>query len=275
MSEIVKVEFYGGELEAIHRDERVWVSVRRCCESLGIDVEGQRKKLKEKSWARTELMSVRDSAGRKQDAFMIDLDSFPMWLANIHETKVREEIRPLLVKYQLEAARVLRDHFFGSDKLVDINALSRRALAEMVIAAEDEADRAKAEVKKLMPYADAGKAMYVEHGYYKIGVFAKMVLVDGKAIGEKKLFEWLRKKGILLSSDLNWNDPAQVHINNGRFRLKRGTYKDGYGNDKPCRTTLITPKGMGYVANRLKGDADFERVAIDIDGLSDMGIEIQ
>jgi len=273
-NEIVRVDFYGGEIEAVQEDGKIWVSVRRCCESLGIDVEGQRKKLKEKDWAVTEFMSATGPDGKSYQTFMIDLDSFPMWLGTIEASRVKEEARQMLVRYQKKAAKVLRDYFFGGS-LVKACDFTRRQLAEMVIAAEDEADKAKAEVKQLTPYAEAGKAMSVESGYYKIYDFAKMVIVDGKAIGGKNLYSWLRDKEILLSSDANWNDPAQVHVNNGRFRLKKGTFEKGDdGERKGYKTTLITPKGMGYVANRLKGDPDFESVAIDVDGLSDMGIEL-
>jgi hypothetical protein len=34
-----------------------------------------------------------------------------MWLALIHTKRVKPEKRPLLERYQKEAARVLRDHF--------------------------------------------------------------------------------------------------------------------------------------------------------------------
>jgi hypothetical protein len=45
---------------------------------------------------------------------MLHLDSFPMWLATIESSRVAEHVRPKLVKYQKECARVLRDHFFGT-----------------------------------------------------------------------------------------------------------------------------------------------------------------
>ena len=116
-NKIVKVDFQGGELEAVKQGEKVWVSVRRCCESLGIASNGQIEKLKEKEWACSKIILSHDTTGREQKQFMIDLDSFPMWLGTIETSRVKKEIRPMLVKYQKEAAKVLRDHFFGTPKM--------------------------------------------------------------------------------------------------------------------------------------------------------------
>ena len=114
--QIVEVDFAGGKLEAIFDGKDVWASVRRICETLGIQPHGQTEKLKTKAWACTQIICAHDTTGRNQDAFVIHLDSLPMWLAGINETKVAEAIRPMLVKYQKEAAKVLRDHFFGAPK---------------------------------------------------------------------------------------------------------------------------------------------------------------
>ncbi len=110
---LVTVPFNGDVIEAISADDRVWVSVRRVCEALRICPDGQRVKLREKEWACTEIISVHDMSGRLQELFVIDLESLPMWLATIETTRVPEEVRPVLVQYQKQAAKVLRDHFFG------------------------------------------------------------------------------------------------------------------------------------------------------------------
>jgi hypothetical protein len=136
---IVKVEFRGGELEAVKKDGKVWVSVRRVCEALGIDVESQRKKLKDEArapWAVTVMMTATGPDGKNYQTFMIDLDSFPMWLGTIDASRVREEIRPMLITYQKEAAIVLRDHFFGKrtetpeEKEARLWARERRLMAQ-------------------------------------------------------------------------------------------------------------------------------------------------
>jgi hypothetical protein len=64
----------------------------------------------------------------------VDLDTLAMWLATITSGKVAEALRPKIVRYQKECARVLRDHFFGpvttGDSLLDsIQAIQRTTVA--------------------------------------------------------------------------------------------------------------------------------------------------
>lgn len=113
MSKLVEVPFYGEAVQAVRDGERVQVVVKRVCEALGIDPDGQRRKLAEKPWACTELISVQLPGDQTREVFCLDLDSLPMWLATIEPSRVNPEVRFKLVAYQKECARVLRDHFFG------------------------------------------------------------------------------------------------------------------------------------------------------------------
>jgi hypothetical protein len=117
--ELVRVPFNGDELWAVKKDGKVWVSLRRCCEMMGLKADAQRAKLANESrcpWAksRTSIMDVRDTKGQPQQAFMIERGGLPMWLATIAPGKVRPEVRPMLIKFQDEAADVLAKHFFGT-----------------------------------------------------------------------------------------------------------------------------------------------------------------
>lgn len=111
---LVQYDFHGDKLDVLPDGERLWVSLRRACEALGVDADSQRKKLAEKEWACTALITVQlpgDAQGR--EILFLDLDSLPMWLATIEPSRVAEHVRPKLVTYQREAARALRDHFLG------------------------------------------------------------------------------------------------------------------------------------------------------------------
>lgn len=113
MANLTTVPFHGGTIEATQDERGVWVSLRRVCDALGIDVDTQRKKLRNKPWAVTVMMTATASDGKNYDTTFLHLDSLPMWLGGIETKKVAEDIRGTLVAYQTEAARVLRDHFLG------------------------------------------------------------------------------------------------------------------------------------------------------------------
>lgn len=112
-NELTAVEFAGSTLDCIQDGKDVWVSLRRACENIGIDYASQFTKLREKSWATIVLFPTVGLDGKNRDMTMIHLDSLPMWLATIEASRVAPEVRPRLEKYQLECAKVLRDHFFG------------------------------------------------------------------------------------------------------------------------------------------------------------------
>lgn len=112
--QMVKFSFHGDDLDVLPANGRVWVSVRRVCEALGVDVSGQLKKLKAKPWGSVEFISMQvDGDDQRRDIAMLDLDALPMWLATIEPSRVAEDVREKLVAYQREAARVLADHFLG------------------------------------------------------------------------------------------------------------------------------------------------------------------
>jgi hypothetical protein len=88
--------------------------VRRVCEVLTVTLPGQMTKLKGAPWACITTIVTHDASGRKQEAFCIDLDSLPMWLATIDVGRVKSATaKRLLIEYQRKAARVLRNYFFG------------------------------------------------------------------------------------------------------------------------------------------------------------------
>lgn len=109
--ELIRVPFHGDVIEATKDEKGVWASLRRMCESLGLDPDSQRQKLQKRPWSNTVMMAVMDKTGRKFEMTMLHLDSVPMWLATIETSRVKVEIRTKLELYQKEAAKVLADHF--------------------------------------------------------------------------------------------------------------------------------------------------------------------
>ncbi|NKS52561.1 phage antirepressor [Rhodococcus hoagii] len=134
------------------------VSLRHACEAVGVDPEGQRRKLKSKSWATTEIISAVAEDGKVREMTMIDRRTFTMWLATIDTNRVSEQARPIIEAYQREAADAL-DRYFHEGGAINpratehqVNALifQSRARMELLQAAKglirDEHLEAKARV---------------------------------------------------------------------------------------------------------------------------------
>lgn len=121
---LVKVPFRGSEIECAKDGAgKVWVSIRKPCEILGIDHEAQRKRLVRSEWATTSIMEAVAADGKTRPMLFVELDTFPMWLATIDSSRVRAESREMLLAYQREARNVLADHFLGRKQDASLAAI--------------------------------------------------------------------------------------------------------------------------------------------------------
>lgn len=117
-------------------DGKAMAALKPMCESVGIDYSNQLKKLRSKSWATVVLSTTVGADGRSREMVMIDRRTIPMWLAGIDENRVKEEIRPILVALQAEAADALDAYFheggaINPDATVDqLDVIVTRATAQ-------------------------------------------------------------------------------------------------------------------------------------------------
>lgn len=133
---IQKFNFQGDSLNVLRDGDRLQVVVRGICDGLGLGYSSQLQKLKDKEWATVTLIVTVAEDGKAREMAMIDLDSLPMWLATIEPSRVAPHVRPKLVAYQRDVARVLRDHFFGAkSQAPDSTALIGR-LVDLVTSLE-------------------------------------------------------------------------------------------------------------------------------------------
>lgn len=81
---------------------------------------------------------------------------------------------------------------------------------------------------------------------------AKIITQNGYQIGEKQLYERLRKAGYLCSVGESRNQPSQAYMNMGLFEIKKRIVMDG-AESKVYNTTVVTPKGVRYFINKFLG----------------------
>lgn len=81
---------------------------------------------------------------------------------------------------------------------------------------------------------------------------AKLITQNGYQIGEKQLYERLRKAGYLCSVGESRNQPTQTYMNIGLFEIKKRVVMDGE-EAKVYNTTVVTPKGVHYFINKFLG----------------------
>lgn len=111
MTELVHVPFHDTELVAVVIDGAPHVSVRHVCDALGVDVAGQLRKLRSRSWAVVDETSMTAADGKSYKTSVVDRRTLTMWLATISINSVSADARGLLAQYQVEAADALDSYF--------------------------------------------------------------------------------------------------------------------------------------------------------------------
>lgn len=108
------VDFYGDDLTAIRAsDGRVYAGLTQMCSALGIDAQGQRRRIERHAVLSKGLQGVDklSTPGGVQRGYVLRVDLIPLWLAGIRVSAVKEEIQAKLEKFQEEAATVLWEAF--------------------------------------------------------------------------------------------------------------------------------------------------------------------
>ncbi|MFI8660130.1 phage antirepressor N-terminal domain-containing protein [Rhodococcus qingshengii] len=99
-------------VQAIEINSKAHAAFRPMTEYFGLDYSGQLAKLRRKSWACVEKVSMqlhRDS--QRREVIVIDRRTTGMWLATLDENRVAEDKREELRIWQAEAADALEAHF--------------------------------------------------------------------------------------------------------------------------------------------------------------------
>ena len=104
------------------------------------------------------------------------------------------------------------------------------------------------EAKPKIVFADAVSASKTS---ILVGDLAKIIRQNGVEIGQKRLFEWLRKNGYLMKNGTSKNLPTQRSMEHGLFEVKEHVVVTPSGENKITRTTKVTPKGQIYFINKL------------------------
>jgi hypothetical protein len=112
MTEIVQVEFHGGYLHtAMGADGEPVVILKPTIKGMGLDWSAQWTKLQRRSWAVVGQTPTTAADGKTYLMDSCNLDTWSMLLANIDEHRVKPETKQLIIDYQRESARALRNYW--------------------------------------------------------------------------------------------------------------------------------------------------------------------
>lgn len=169
-----------------------------------------------------------------------------------------EMAKQICMIQRTEIGKQYREYFielekkWNSPELVMARALKMANQQIDRVTAQLETVNAKLEeAKPKIVFADAVSASKTS---ILIGDLAKILRQNGVEIGQKRLFEWLRKNGYLMKSGTSKNLPTQRSMEHGLFEVKEHVVVTPSGENKITRTTKVTPNGQIYFINKLISD---------------------
>lgn len=112
------VGFYGDEITAVLADGgQVYVPVRPICDFMGVDWSAQRQRINRDQVLSSELKTcvvvttTQGQPDQRRDMLCLPLEFIPGWLFSINASRVKEEMRPKIIRYQRECFQVLWEAF--------------------------------------------------------------------------------------------------------------------------------------------------------------------
>ena len=109
----------------------------------------------------------------------------------------------------------------------------------------------KLENSEMKPKALFADAVSSSDTLILIGELSKILRQNGVEIGQKRLFEWLRKNGYLMKSGSSKNMPTQKSMEQGLMEIKERTINNPDGTIRITKTSKVTGKGQIYFINKL------------------------
>ena len=107
------VPFYADELIAVQQpDGNIFVHFGRLCENLGLSRTAQVRRVQRHAVLTSGLTTIEvQTEGGAQTVQCLRIDLLPLWMAGLHASRVKDDVRPKLVHYQQEAVVVLWQAF--------------------------------------------------------------------------------------------------------------------------------------------------------------------
>lgn len=180
---------------------------------------------------------------------------------DIYRLVIKSQL-PSAVKFEkwvfdevLPSIRKNGGYIAGQETLSDDELLEKAVLvAQRKIAERDkiiEQQRQKIEQDK--PKTIFADAVSTSHTSILVGDLAKLICQNGVQIGQKRLFEWLRKNKYLIKGGSSKNMPQQRYLEQGLFEIKESNVQNPDGSVRITRTPKVTGKGQIYFVNKFVG----------------------
>ena len=170
-------------------------------------------------------------------------------LAMKAKNETAEKFQALVADEIIPSIRKTGGYIAGSQSMTDAEIM-----ATALQIANRTIEQNKAKIKELEPKGVFADAVSASKSSILVGELAKVLRQNGVAMGEKRLFDWLRNNGYLVrrkGSDRNM--PTQRSVEQGLFTIKETSVTHSDGHITVSKTAKVTGKGQVYFVNKFLG----------------------
>lgn len=187
---------------------------------------------------------IRDlpNGGSKQDPCFKLTKKGCLILASGYDAKLREKIISRWEELEIEKRN-------GGFKVPSSFAEALRLAAIQMEQIEQQQKQLEADKPKVL----FAEAVSTSQRSCLISELAKIISQNGVAIGQNRLFAWMRKNGYLCNKGQYYNQPTQKAMEMGLFEIKKTTITKPSGDVIVNTTSKVTGKGQIYFVNKFIG----------------------
>ena len=166
----------------------------------------------------------------------------------------RKPIAKEFKKQVKEILKSIRKHgAYMTPETLEAAILNPDTIIKIATALKEEKEKNQHLLKRIeedKPMVLFAKAVETSDSSILIGDLAKLIKQNGVDIGQKRLFDWMRKNGYLIKSGSSMNMPTHMAMELGVFEVKERTISNPDGSVRITRTTKVTGKGQQYFINK-------------------------
>ena len=121
---------------------------------------------------------------------------------------------------------------------------------------QEEIEQQQKQIEANKPKVLFAEAVSTSQRCCLVSELAKIISQNGVAIGQNRLFAWMRKNGYLYNKGQYYNQPTQKAMELGLFEIKKTTITKPDGDVIVNTTSKVTGKGQIYFINKFIGKED-------------------